>query len=55
MTNRSDGTVEAFFEGDQAAVEQMCSWCRYGPPYADVSGIDVIDVAPTHATGFIVR
>jgi acylphosphatase len=36
-----DGTVEAVFEGPQEAVAQLVSWCRMGPPRAEVSGIDV--------------
>ena len=54
VTNRSDGSVEAFFEGDQTALEQMCTWCRHGPPHAYVTAVDVVDAAPTGATGFLV-
>lgn len=41
VRNRMDGTVEAVFEGPQEAVAQLVSWCRMGPPRAEVSGIDV--------------
>jgi acylphosphatase len=54
VVNRADGAVEAFFEGEQIAVEQMCEWCRYGPPYADVTGIEVEQASPTGATGFMI-
>jgi acylphosphatase len=54
VVNRADGAVEAFFEGEQNAVEQMCEWCRYGPPYADVTGIEVEQASPTGATGFMI-
>jgi acylphosphatase len=47
--------VEAFFEGDQGPVEQMCTWCRHGPPHADVTGIQVDEASPTGATGFVVH
>ena len=55
VANRSDGAVEAFFEGDQGSVEQLCAWCRDGPPYADVTGIQVDEASPTGATGFVVH
>jgi acylphosphatase len=55
VANRSDGAVEAFFEGDQTAVEEMCAWCRHGPPHAEVIDIEVEDAWPTGATGFVVR
>jgi acylphosphatase len=54
VANRSDGAVEALFEGDQGPVEQMCAWCRHGPPHADVTGIQVDEASPTGATGFVV-
>ena len=41
--NRSDGTVEAVFEGDAADVEEALTWCRHGPPSASVSGVEVTD------------
>jgi acylphosphatase len=31
VRNQPDGTVEAVFEGERAAVEQMIEWCRDGP------------------------
>jgi acylphosphatase len=55
VANRADGAVEAFFEGEQTAVEQMCAWCRHGPPHADVTGVEVAQVSPTGAAGFIVH
>ena len=44
--NKSDGTVEAVFEGDKAAVETLLEWCRVGPPHARVQGVDVQWEAP---------
>jgi acylphosphatase len=55
VANRADGAVEAFFEGEHTAVEQICAWCRHGPPYADVTGIEVTEGEPTGVSGFIVR
>jgi len=39
--NCADGTVEAVFEGDDAAVEAMVEFCRGGPGHAQVSQLDV--------------
>jgi acylphosphatase len=39
--NLPDGSVEAVFEGDEAAVERMVAWCRQGPPSARVAGVVV--------------
>jgi acylphosphatase len=55
VANRSDGTVEAAFEGDEMAVAQCVSWCRQGPPRAVVTGVDVTEESPTGESGFQVR
>jgi acylphosphatase len=39
--NLPDGRVEALFEGDKRAVENMLAWCHKGPPYAYVSRVEV--------------
>ncbi len=41
VRNLPDGRVEALFEGDQAAVQAMVSWCHSGPPNAYVTGVEV--------------
>lgn len=46
VRNRSDGAVEAEFEGDRDALEQMLDWCRSGPASAEVR-----DVTPTWSSG----
>ncbi len=53
--NRSDGAVEAVFEGDDAAVESLCDWCKTGPPQAQVDRIDVTEEQPEGDTAFEVR
>ncbi len=55
VRNRADGRVEAWFEGDRAAVERMVAWCRAGPPHARVTGVDVAPEAPVGETRFRVR
>jgi len=41
VKNRTNGTVEAVFEGDQEKVAAVIDWCRRGPRHAIVKGIDV--------------
>jgi acylphosphatase len=55
VRNRRDGSVEAAFEGDAAAVEEMVAWCRQGPPRAMVTAIDVADEEPTGDASFFVK
>jgi acylphosphatase len=55
VSNRRDGAVEAVFEGDESAVDQLVDFCRRGPGRAEVSSIDVIDEQPEGLTGFQVR
>jgi acylphosphatase len=50
--NRSDGTVEAVFEGQGAAVERLVELCRAGPGHAEVSRLDVADEEPEGLRGF---
>ena len=55
VRNRSDGTVEAVFEGPLDAVARCVSWCRMGPPRAEVDGIDVSEEPAEGIVGFSVR
>ena len=50
--NRSDGTVEAVFEGPEAAVERVVDWCRHGPPRAQVDEVEVRAEAAEGLVGF---
>jgi len=56
VRNRRDGSVEAFVQGDGAAVLAMVAWCERGPPGAQVTAVDVED-APVDAAlrGFATR
>lgn len=40
VRNRSDGTLEAVFEGRPEVVERLVDFCRHGPPGAVVTRID---------------
>jgi acylphosphatase len=55
ISNRPDGAVEAVFEGDESAVDQLVDFCRRGPSRAEVSSIDVIEERPEGLSGFQVR
>ena len=52
VRNRSDGAVEAVFEGDDQAVADLVRWCRVGPRSASVESVDVVDEEPVGETGF---
>jgi acylphosphatase len=41
VRNTADRRVEAVFEGEKEAVEQVIEFCRRGPPGAKVTKIDV--------------
>jgi acylphosphatase len=55
VRNRSDGAVEAVFEGDADAVEHMVAWCRHGPPRAVVTAVRVVEEPPVGDQWFAVR
>jgi acylphosphatase len=52
VRNRTDGTVEAVFEGDPHAVQEMLQELRSGPPRARVDRVDVTDEPPEGLSGF---
>ncbi|RLI27125.1 MAG: acylphosphatase [Candidatus Hecatellales archaeon] len=47
VRNLPDGRVEAVFEGEKEAVEQMLEFCRRGPPGAEVENVEVRWEKPT--------
>ena len=55
VRNCADGTVEARFEGDGAAVEELVRWCREGPRYATVRDVRVEDAEPAGLDRFTIR
>jgi acylphosphatase len=46
VRNRSDGRVEAVFQGPFEAVEEMVRWCHEGPPGAQVTSVEVREEQP---------
>lgn len=55
VTNRSDGAVEAVFEGEPGAVQAMVDFCREGPSRADVDQVEESEEEPEGLSGFDVR
>jgi acylphosphatase len=53
--NRSDGAVEAVFEGPADAVARLIDFCRTGPPHAHVHEVEVHEEPPEGLTGFAIR
>ncbi|MBN2282616.1 MAG: acylphosphatase [Deltaproteobacteria bacterium] len=43
VRNLRDGRVEALFEGDDGAVEQMVAWCSQGPALSLVDHVETIE------------
>lgn len=54
VRNNRDGTVEAVFEGDGAAVERLVAFCRRGPRGAVVERIEDFEEEPEGLAGFLV-
>ena len=52
VRNRSDGGVEAVFEGEDGAVDRLVAWCREGPAHAHVDTIEVSSEPPSGEAGF---
>ncbi|WP_314172838.1 acylphosphatase [Streptomyces winkii] len=55
VRNLPDGSVEAVFEGETGAVEQLVDWAREGPPTAHVEQMEEYEEQPEGLTGFEVR
>jgi acylphosphatase len=55
ITNRSDGRVEAVFEGPAEAVDELVEFCGHGPTAATVEDVDVQTEEPESLSGFDVR
>ena len=52
VRNRTDGTVEAVFQGAPEAVDEMVAACRQGPPAARVTAVNVFADAEPVGPGF---
>lgn len=41
VKNRADGKVEMIAEGDKITLEQLLTWLKQGPRFADVTHVEV--------------
>ena len=56
VRNRTDGRVEAVFQGPPEAVAEMVAWCHHGPPHARVEHVEILEEPPTDPfPGFSIR
>ena len=55
VTNRPDGAVEAVFEGEPDAVDEMVRFCERGPRGADVERVETSEEPAEGVAGFVVR
>jgi acylphosphatase len=55
VRNRSDGAVEAVFEGEPEAVERLVRFCHEGPRGARVDRVETFEEAPEGLTEFAIR
>jgi acylphosphatase len=55
VANRSDGGVEAVFEGEEAGVERLVAFMRSGPRGAQVQSVEVSEEEVEGLSGFSVR
>ena len=55
VRNNADGTLEAVFEGDEAALERLVALCREGPPGADVRDVEVLQEPEEGLASFRIR
>ncbi|GAB1385380.1 hypothetical protein MASR1M59_05280 [Melaminivora sp.] len=54
VRNRSDGTVQAWVQGQAEAVQALIAWAHQGPPAAQVEQVQIEEVAPTELpAGFV--
>jgi acylphosphatase len=55
VRNRSDGTVEAVFEGAADDVNALVAWCGHGPRGAVVETVDTVTEPIEGLHGFEIR
>ncbi len=56
VRNLPDGSLEAFVEGEQSAVDGVEASLRRGPSSSRIDNVKVIEETPTHrAAGFSIR
>ncbi|MEA1970045.1 MAG: acylphosphatase, partial [Thermodesulfobacteriota bacterium] len=43
VRNLYDNRVEAVFEGRKSDIEKMLDWCKKGPRFAHVKGVEIVE------------
>jgi acylphosphatase len=51
-SNRPDGSLEALFEGQADAVQELLAFCHEGPPHARVETVEIAEETPEGLAGF---
>jgi acylphosphatase len=51
VRNLPDGRVEAVFQGDEVALQDMVQWCHLGPPAAWVRDVTLVWEEPDPGLG----
>jgi acylphosphatase len=55
VRNNPDGSVEAVFEGDEAAIDRLVAFAHDGPRGARVERVEVFDEESEGLSGFEIR
>jgi len=55
VTNKPDGTVQIEVFGKPDSIELFIAWCRIGPPAAQVTGVEVIEIPDGEYRTFTIR
>jgi acylphosphatase len=55
IRNTREGAVEAVFEGEPGAVDELVAFCRRGPSRAEVASVQVTEEEPEGLSGFEVH
>jgi acylphosphatase len=55
VRNTREGELEAVFEGEPQAVDELVEFCRRGPSRAEVTSVDVVEEKPEGLSDFEVR
>jgi acylphosphatase len=55
VKNCADGKVQIIATGTKQSLEDLVSWCKQGPPRAEVSGIEVVVLPLQSFSGFSIQ